>query len=180
MVLAVSGVSAAGSIGSRYEVLSVYGNPRSMKPIESVGSNNSQGSIQVDVIPVIEDEVANDQQLRPIKQVASNDYADIIKMQDMLSENSDEPRISSKEFGNSLIDIRDKMMAGVNIKIPEVEFKGNEKPDVKTTSISKSEDMVRINEYRDESEDIQLDNQKEAYRYNKMVSAYETTMMYAV
>lgn len=173
MVLAVSGISAVGDISSRYDVLSVYGNPRSIQPVESVGNESSKSSILVNVAPKIEDVVANEHDKRSIEQVASGSYADIIKIRDIISNNSVGESNNNTEYRSNLMDIKDKMMAGIYTKIPSTEVKGNDRPDALESSISDSEN------YKIESDQTQLDKITEAYNYKKMILAYETTMLYA-
>lgn len=172
IVLAVSGVSAVGDISSRYDVLSIYGNPRSLKPIESVGNNSSQSEVLLNVVSKIEDKVASEHNNEPLQQVVSGNKSGIIRIQDFLSINNTK-NIDSNVNGYNLNNIKDKMMLGIDSNIPVVMVKGNE-PNVMTTSKSLSDEINY------ESKDEQTESQIKAYNYSKMISAYETTMMYAM
>lgn len=174
MVLAVSGVSAVGAINSRYEVLSIYGNPKSTKPVEAVDSNSSQSSSLISVAPKISDEIVQKQDLQPVRQVAGSGYADIMKAQDIIFNDADNVSIDSSEFGKYLFNIKEKMIEGVSNNIPRADILKDNEPNVRAVSGNESSDYLR------NIDDMQHADQTKAYNINKMISAYETTMMFAV
>lgn len=177
MVLTVSGISAVSGVNSRYEVLSIYGNPISAQPVEAVDSNSSRNSALISVAPEIKDVTAEEQQSEPARRVVSGSYADIMKMQDLIS-NPDDNNESGSEVGNVLNDMKNKMMVGIDTDIPGRFDSASTISDVNEVSDNDSDKLVRDSQDK-QLEDSQLEYRAEDYNRKKMISAYETTLMFA-